>query len=231
MTRPGCFLACQTPDNPLGIYPLVDRADKLIPLFDAGITTAQIRIKDLTGTALEKELTQADALAKAYQARLFINDYWQIALELNSYGVHLGQEDVTDLALADLTALHQAGIRLGISTHNPQEMTAALAIQPSYIAIGPIFETSTKSLSYHPVGLTNLKQWAQHIAQPVVAIGGIQQQHLAQIVEAGANGIAMINGLHLNQMNPPSSLQTLIHTFNHAYQQRLSIERYERHER
>ncbi|PLA75246.1 thiamine phosphate synthase [Hydrogenovibrio sp. SC-1] len=209
------FLACQTPEKPLGIYPLVDRADKLRPLFEAGITTAQIRIKDLTGATLEQELADADALAKAHQARLFINDYWQIALKLDSYGVHLGQED---LAIADLHALSHAGIRLGISSHNPSELRRALAIQPSYIAIGPIFETSSKHLTYHPVGLANFRQWTQGLDLPVVAIGGIPQQHLAETVQAGADGIAMINGLHLNQTNQQKSLKTVIETFNQAYQ-------------
>jgi len=217
MTRPGGFLACQTPERPLGIYPLVDRADKLRPLFEAGMTTAQIRIKDLTGKALEKELADANAIAKTYQARLFINDYWQIALKINSYGVHLGQED---LAVADLSALSDAGIRLGISSHNPSELHRALAIQPSYIAVGPIFETRSKHLTHPPVGLANLRQWAQNLERPVVVIGGIQQQHLAETVQAGANGIAMINGLHLNDMSQPQSLQTLIQIFNAAYQQR-----------
>jgi len=161
------FRSCHTPDKPLGIYPLVDRADKLKCLFDAGITTAQIRIKDLDGQQLEQELVQADTVAKSYQARLFINDYWKMALQLNSYGVHLGQEDVLD---ADLSAIHQAGIRLGVSTHTPAEIDSALTIQPSYLAIGPIFETQSKQLSYPTIGLKNLQHWVETLDVPVVTL-------------------------------------------------------------
>ncbi|MDG4813291.1 thiamine phosphate synthase [Hydrogenovibrio sp. 3SP14C1] len=211
------FQTCHSPDKPLGIYPLVDRAEKLKPLFDAGITTAQIRVKDLDGQSLENELAQADRLAKSYQARLFINDFWEMALYLNSYGVHLGQEDVLQ---ANLSALHQAGIRLGISTHTPEEIDSALTIQPSYIAIGPIFETQSKQLSYLTTGLINLQHWVETLNVPVVAIGGIQRHNLTDVIQAGANGIAMINGLNLPGYTTMESAQKLIDTFNEAYQTR-----------
>lgn len=211
------FLSCHTPDKPLGIYPLVDRADKLKPLFDAGITTAQIRVKDLSGQPLEQELAQADRLAKSYQARLFINDYWEIALQLNSYGVHLGQED---LLQADLSALHQAGIRLGVSTHTPEEVDSALTIQPSYIAIGPIFETQSKPLSYPTIGLNNLQHWVGALNTPVVAIGGIQRHNLTDVIQAGANGVAMINGLNLPGYSAEESVRKLILSFEESYQTR-----------
>lgn len=104
------FLSCISHSKPslskLGIYPIVSRADDLLPLFQAGITTAQIRVKDLLGDALFAELKRADSLAKQFNARLFINDYWQIALELNAYGVHLGQEYLEEASLAKI---HQGG--------------------------------------------------------------------------------------------------------------------------
>lgn len=211
------FRSCHSPEEPLGIYPLVDRADKLKRLFEAGITTAQIRVKDLDGQRLEQELIQADTVAKSYQARLFINDYWKMALQLNSYGVHLGQEDVLD---ADLSAIHQAGIRLGVSTHTPAEIDSALAIQPSYLAIGPIFETQSKQLSYPTIGLKNLQHWVETLDVPVVAIGGIQRHNLKNVIQAGANGIAMINGLNQPGCTAMESVKNLIHIFDEAYQTR-----------
>lgn len=211
------FLSCHTSEKPLGIYPLVDRADKLLPFFDAGITTAQIRIKDLAGQPLEQELAQADTLAKSYQVRLFINDYWEMALQLNSYGVHLGQEDVLK---ADLPAMHQAGLRLGVSTHTPEEIASALTIQPSYIAIGPVFETQSKQLPYPTTGLNNLHHWVKTLNVPVIAIGGIQRHNLTDVILAGANGVAMINGLNLPGCTTMESIHKLIHTFDQAYQTR-----------
>lgn len=213
------FLPCQSPEQPLGIYPLVDRAEKLKTLFEAGITTAQIRIKDLDGERLEKELSQADSVAKSYQSRLFINDYWEMALQLNSYGVHLGQEDVLE---ADLSAVHQAGIRLGVSTHTPEEIASALTIQPSYIAIGPVFKTQSKQLSYPTTGLNNLQHWVKTLNVPVVVIGGIQRHNLTDVIQAGANGVAMISGLNLSGCTQTEGLQTLIDTFNTAYQTRVN---------
>ena len=209
------FLSCHSPEQPLGIYPLVDRAEKLKPLFDAGISTAQIRIKDLNGPRLEQELIQANAIANTYDARLFINDFWEIALQLKSYGVHLGQEDVLE---ADLNALHLAGIRLGISTHTPEEIASALMIHPSYIALGPVFETRSKQLTYPTTGLNNLQHWVETLDVPVVAIGGIQRHNLTDVVHAGVSGIAMINGLNLPDCTAMESVQKLINAFDEAYQ-------------
>jgi len=211
------FLPCQSPEQPLGIYPLVDRAEKLKPLFEAGITTAQIRIKDLDGEQLEKELFQADSLAKTYHARLFINDFWEIALQLKSYGVHLGQEDLVE---ADLPALHRADIRIGISTHTPKEVASALTIKPSYLAIGPIFETQSKQLTYPTIGLNTLQHFVETLNIPIVAIGGIQRHNLTEVILAGANGVAMINGLKLPGYTQTEGLQQLIKTFNTIYQTR-----------
>lgn len=211
------FPTCQTLEHPLGLYPLVNRAADLRPLFAAGVDTVQIRIKDLHGEALEAELAEADRLAKQANARLFINDYWQNALALNAYGVHLGQEDLEALAPADLEALHQSGLRLGISTHTPDEIDLALRIQPSYIAIGPVFETQSKVVNYATTGLDNLKAWRQRVDYPVVAIGGIDADNLGQVVQAGADGIAMISGIHQDGFELHESLRLLKEQFDEAF--------------
>ena len=92
--EPPAFPPCA--DAPLGLYPIVDRAEWLARLLPTGISTAQLRVKDLEGNALKREITAAIELCRRYDCRLFINDYWQLAVELGAYGVHLGQEDLDD---------------------------------------------------------------------------------------------------------------------------------------
>jgi thiamine-phosphate pyrophosphorylase/hydroxymethylpyrimidine kinase/phosphomethylpyrimidine kinase/thiamine-phosphate diphosphorylase len=193
------FLSCG--NTPLGLYAIVDRAEKLKTLFELGITTAQLRVKDLKDEALEDEIIEAIKISNNYQARLFINDFWQLAIKHQAYGIHLGQEDLID---ADLNAIHRADIRLGVSTHTTKEIAMALTIEPSYLAIGPIFETSTKVVNYDTVGIEELTNWSQNVSYPIVAIGGIKLANIEKIIEIGSvDGIAMISELlEENKISP-----------------------------
>ena len=196
------FLDCG--EIPLGLYPLVDRAEKLETLFSLGITTAQLRTKDLKKQALENEIIEAIRISNKYNARLFINDFWQLAIKHKAYGIHLGQEDLVD---ADLKAIHNAQIRLGVSTHTTKEIEMALEIEPSYLAIGPIFETTSKVVDYDTVGIKELKNWSAHVSYPIVAIGGINLQNIQDIINIPTvDGIAMISELLEN--NKISEIKT-----------------------
>jgi len=185
------FLSCG--NTPLGLYAIVDRAEKLEILFSLGITTAQLRIKDLQDQALEDEIIEAIKVSNKYQARLFINDFWELAIKHQAYGIHLGQEDLVD---ADLKSIHDAKIRLGVSTHTTKEIEMALEIEPSYLAIGPIFETTSKVVDYDTVGINELTNWSQNVPYPIVAIGGIKLENIEKIIQIGSvDGIAMISEL------------------------------------
>lgn len=105
--------------------------------------------QDLPDEQVEEDIAAAIALGRRYQARLFINDYWRLAIKHGAYGVHLGQED---LDTTDLAAIHRAGLRLGVSTHDDAELARALAVKPSYIALGHIFPTQTKDMPSAPQG-------------------------------------------------------------------------------
>ena len=178
---------------PLGVYPIVDRAHKLKPLYEVGVTTAQLRVKDMEGEQLESEVVEAIELSKAHNVRFFLNDYWQLAIKHGAYGVHLGQEDIQE---ADIDAIHHAGLRLGISSHTPKEIEIALGFEPSYLAIGPIFEPISKKMVYENVGIANLKKWAAYVDYPIVAIGGITQENIATVAQCrSASGIAMISAV------------------------------------
>ena len=182
----------------LGLYPVVDSYDWVQRLLPLGVTTLQLRIKDKPHDFLKKEIQASIALAKHYGARLFINDYWALAIACGAYGVHLGQED---LDTADLKAIQQAGSRLGISTHGDAEFVRAQTYQPSYIACGPIFPTTSKVMACGPQGIENLKRWQEMSTCPLVAIGGINAERFQAVLETGVDGIAMISAI--TQSNDP----------------------------
>ncbi len=178
--------------TPLGFYPIVDRAKWLEKLLPLGVTTIQLRVKDLTAAALEQEIKTAVALANQYQARLFINDHWLLAIQHDAYGVHLGQED---LSTADIPAIYRAKLRLGISTHSYYELARTHAINPSYIAFGPIYSTTSKQMPFAPQGLAQLKHWRALTDCPLVAIGGIDLPQLPDVLACHVDGVAVISAL------------------------------------
>lgn len=199
--------------KPLGLYPIVDRAVWLERLLPLGVSTIQLRIKDLSSQALVDEITQAIALAKQFNCRLFINDYWQLAIELGAYGVHLGQEDLAD---ADLLTIKTAGLRLGISTHSHWEVVRAKAFKPSYIACGPIFPTTTKTMPWVPHGIEGLNYWCSAVNDyPLVAIAGIDETNFHTIAETGVSGIALITAI-TKSPNPEATTQKLLTIFESA---------------
>lgn len=133
----------------LGLYPVVDSVQWIERLLDAGVRTLQLRIKDQRDEEVEADVVAAIALGRRYNARLFINDYWRLAIKHQAYGVHLGQED---LQATDLSTIRAAGLRLGVSTHDDMEIDVALAARPSYIALGHVFPTQTKQMPSAPRG-------------------------------------------------------------------------------
>ena len=184
--------------NPIGFYPGVPDSAWVQRLLSWGVRTIQLRAKatDHSAEALEREVRAAvEAGRNVPGAQVFINDHWQLALEAGAYGVHLGQED---LDTTDLSALRAAGIRLGLSTHTPAELARAKAVQPSYLAIGPIYPTTLKVMPYEPVGLERLKAWVLDAAPyPVVAIGGISLERLPGVMACGVDGVAVVSAVTL----------------------------------
>jgi hydroxymethylpyrimidine kinase/phosphomethylpyrimidine kinase/thiamine-phosphate diphosphorylase len=177
----------------MGVYAVVDSALWVRRVLASGIRTVQLRIKNPQEPSLAAQIQEAIAVARATPgAQLFINDHWQLALELGAYGVHLGQED---LEKVDLQALRQAGVRVGLSTHSYWEVCRAWALRPSYIACGPIFATHSKDMPWIPQGLANLRYWAQLLALPVVGIGGIGIHNVADVAATGVASAAVITAI------------------------------------
>lgn len=182
----------------LGLYPVVDSLYWLKRLLPLGLHIIQLRIKNLAAEQLEATIINALNLAKHYKTRLFINDYWQLAIKHGAYGVHIGQED---LAQADLMAIQKAGLRLGISTHGCYEWLLGQQLKPSYLAIGAIFSTKTKDMRGQIQGINNLKQLLalqpnqQQEKIPVVAIGGITLVNAPQVAATGVDSIAVVTAI------------------------------------
>jgi hydroxymethylpyrimidine kinase/phosphomethylpyrimidine kinase/thiamine-phosphate diphosphorylase len=177
----------------LGIYPVVDNSDWINKLVAEGIKTIQLRIKDITAETRREEIQKAVAVCDDSIA-FFVNDYWKAAIEEKAYGVHLGQEDLHD---ANLLEIEQAGLRLGVSTHSYWELARALAINPSYIALGPVFETTSKQMPFSPQGIERVKLWTKLLDghYPLVAIGGIDLSRAKILKQTNVGSVAMISAI------------------------------------
>lgn len=177
----------------LGLYPVVDSVEWIARLLEAGVRTLQLRIKDKHDEDVEADIVAAIKLSQQYEARLFINDYWQLAIKHRAYGVHLGQEDMN---VANLDAIRDAGLRLGLSTHDNMEMDRALMARPSYIALGHVFPTNTKQMPSSPQGLVQLAEHIKTLGDyPTVAIGGISMERVPAVLATGVGSIAVVSAI------------------------------------
>lgn len=177
----------------LGLYPVIDSVEWIERLLAAGVRTIQLRIKDRRDEDVEADVIAAVRLGERYQARLFINDYWRLAIKHRAYGVHLGQED---LDIANLDAIRDAGLRLGLSTHDNMEMDRALAARPSYIALGHVFPTQTKQMPSSPQGLAQLAAHVKTLGDyPTVAIGGISIDRVPAVLATGVGSVAVVSAI------------------------------------
>lgn len=184
---PGC-------DGELGLYPVVDSIEWIERLLPLGVKTIQLRIKQQPLDVVEAQIRRAVALSRQYGARLFVNDYWQLAISCGAYGVHLGQED---LDVADVAAIREAGLRLGVSNHSYYELARAHGLRPSYMALGPIFPTTTKVMKFADQGLAQLERWTSLLkpSYTLTAIGGIGRERVPSVLATGVGSCAMVSAI------------------------------------
>src|SRR3954451_7374940 len=177
-------------------YPVVDSLAWVERLTRLGVGTIQLRAKDLDDSQSLQMVTDALAITAGTQAKLVVNDYWRAAIVAGAKYLHLGQEDLAD---ADLAAIREAGLSLGVSTHDDAELDTALAAEPDYVALGPIFFTTLKSMRFEPQGIPKITEWKKRIGSiPLLAIGGIKFEHAADIFAAGADSIAVVSDVTQN---------------------------------
>jgi len=128
-------------------YPVVDSSQWVARLVPAGAKLVQLRIKDLPDEEVARQVREAKHVCRQHGAQLIVNDYWRIALDEGCDYIHLGQEDLVG---ADLKKIRQAGVRVGVSTHDHAELEKALAVDPDYVALGPIYPTKLKQMPWAP---------------------------------------------------------------------------------
>lgn len=177
----------------LGLYAVLPDAQWVKRMAVAGVPTLQLRFKSEDTHAIRQEVRAAVQAVKGTNALLFINDHWQIAIDEGAYGVHLGQEDMSE---APIEKIRSAGLRLGLSTHGYAEMLRAEAANPSYLALGAVFPTTLKRMQTAPQGTGRLNAYAkimQHL--PLVAIGGIDESRIPEVMQSGVGSIAVVRAI------------------------------------
>jgi thiamine-phosphate pyrophosphorylase len=172
-------------------YPVVDSVAWVARLALLGVGTIQLRAKALSDADALQTVKDALDVIHGTNAKLVVNDYWLAAIDAGAKHLHLGQEDLAD---ADLAAIRAAGLTLGISTHDDEELENALRAEPDYVALGPIFPTTLKSMRFAPQGIAKITEWKKRVGSlPLVAIGGIKLEHASEIYAAGADSIAVVS--------------------------------------
>ncbi len=176
-------------------YPIFDDVSWLRRMLPLGVRLVQLRIKDQPLDVVRAQLAEARDLCRDHGAALVVNDYWQLAIELGCDWVHLGQED---LDTADVDAIRAAGLKLGVSTHDEAELERALALQPDYVALGPVYPTILKKMKWHQQGVEKLTDWKTRIGPvPLVAIGGMSVERAPGAFAAGADIVSAVTDITL----------------------------------
>jgi len=188
-------------------YPIVPDFQWLMRIVPLGVKTVQLRLKDAAPKEINRQIADSLALTRRHGSMLIVNVYSQAAIDEGADYVHLGQED---LAAADLAAIKRTGLRLGVSTHDEAELETALAADPTYVALGPIYETKLKVMKWAPQGLERIAQWRRRIGRmPLVAIGGITPDRATGVITAGATSVAVITDF-LTHSTPEQRVRTWV---------------------
>ena len=177
-------------------YPIFDNTDWLTRLLPLGLKLVQLRIKDKSDEETRAEIIKGKALCEQYGAQLIVNDYWQIAIDEKCDFIHLGQED---LDVADIKAIRAAGIKIGLSTHDNDELDRALSYEPEYLALGPVYPTILKKMKWTEQGLDKVTEWKKLVGDtPLVAIGGMSVERAQGAFDAGADIVSAVTDITLN---------------------------------
>ena len=180
-------------------YPVVPDSSWVLKLVPIGTKLIQLRIKDQPEAEIRRQVREAKAVCVQHGADLIVNDHWQVAIDEGCAWVHLGQEDLVD---ADVKAIRRANMKIGVSTHDHAELDKGLAIDPDYVALGPIWPTKLKQMPWAPQGTERLAEWKRLIGdRPLVAIGGLTLERALLCLKSGAD-IASVVGDIVNHADP-----------------------------
>lgn len=188
-------------------YPIVPDSSWVARLVSVGAKFVQLRIKDQPDAEMRHQVREARDVCAQHGADLIVNDHWRIAIDEKCTWVHLGQEDLAD---ADVKAIRRAGLKLGVSTHDHAELEKGLAVDPDYVALGPIWPTALKKMPWAPQGLERIGEWKRLIGgKPLVAIGGLTLDRALQCLKAGADSAAVVGDI-VNHADPVTQARAWI---------------------
>ncbi len=165
-----------------------------------GVKAVQLREKDLGTRELLDMAYTMRKLTGRYNAKLFINDKVDIALSVEADGVHLGQNSIPLHAVrkavnASRITHHASRFLIGVSAHSIEEAKQAEEGGADFITLGPVYKTPSKLKYGQPLGVDIIRKAKAEISIPVFAIGGIKQDRIKEVMDAGADGIALISGI------------------------------------
>lgn len=176
------------PQNKGGILEKIDAA------YAGGADIVQLRSKSLTDSEFLALGREAKKSAEKHHGLLFVNDRLDLALAMEADGLHVGQEDLPVASIKEICRRQKMDLRIGKSTHSPEQAQAAFEEGVDYIGVGPVFETPTKP-GRPAVGLEFVR-WAEKFSRlPFVAIGGIDFQNIQEVLNAGAKRIAVVRAI------------------------------------
>ncbi|HKP13592.1 MAG TPA: thiamine phosphate synthase [Blastocatellia bacterium] len=182
------------------LYPLTDtrlagrtHAEQVERLAAGGATLVQLREKHASPREFFEEARKAIEVARALGVLLIINDRLDIALAVGADGVHLGQDD---LPIERARELMGASRIVGYSTHNVRQALEADSTSADYVAVGPVFRTTTKANPDPVVGPELIRELRPRLTKPLVGIGGITLDKAPAVIAAGADSVAVIADLY-----------------------------------
>jgi thiamine-phosphate pyrophosphorylase len=181
------------------LYVILDAALLRIPakecaksLIDAGVRLIQYRNKRASGRELFETSSELAEYLNPLGVQFIVNDRVDVAALAGAGGVHVGQDD---LGVEQARQVMGEGKWVGISTHNPGQFRSALETSAEYIAVGPIFATGSKENPDPVVGVGFVREARAMTDKPIVAIGGITLEQAAEVIEAGADSVAIIGDI------------------------------------
>jgi thiamine-phosphate pyrophosphorylase len=163
--------------------------DTVAAALAGGVRAVQLREKDLSAAELYPLARELRALTARYGARLLINDRLDVALAVEADGVHLGGHSLPVAVAREILGPDKL---IGVSTHRPEEVTAAQQGGADFVTFGPVFFTPSKAAYGEPVGLGRLREACKAAPLPVFALGGVTLERLPELLAAGSHGVALI---------------------------------------
>jgi thiamine-phosphate pyrophosphorylase len=169
-----------------------DLIDIIRRAVSGGVTLVQLRAKKLSASAFLELGLKAASILRKNRIPLLINDRPDIAQACGAAGVHLGQEDLPIAAARQLLGKDKI---IGLSVSSLKEARKAEKEGADYVGLGPVFPTPTKDTPLTPLGLRSVRDICARLSIPVLAIGGITQDNAAEVIQAGADGIAVVSAI------------------------------------